>query len=204
MWRLVRLILGLAILFVAALIFLKSLDYYQPDFGRGYLVGKEGYFHGIFKYGLYAHIISTPVLILLGTIQLFLRYEYRSPQLHRWIGRLYGGLILGIAAPGALIMAVYAYGGFWGKLSFFILGALWILVTGLAWYFARKGDLLRHQRFIIRSYILTISAVTLRIFSFLFIHYLDWYGPEMYATTAWLSWLPLLLIYEGILLTRRQ
>ena len=204
MWRLVKALLALVILFVGALTILKSFDYYQPDFNRGYLIGRSDYFHGIFKYGLYAHIIATPLVILIGTLQIFLRYEYRFPKLHRWAGRIYGGLILAFAAPGAIVIAAFALGGLWVKLNFFVLGPLWIAFTLAAWYYARRGKLVLHQQFIIRGYILTVSAVTLRIFSFVFIHYFDWTGSDMYAWSVWMSWLPFLLGYEVVLVAIRQ
>lgn len=196
MWRLVRLLLSLVILFVGTLIFWKSLDYYDPDFEQGYLLGKADFFGGIYQYGLYAHIISTPLLLLLGTAQIFLRYEYRFSTLHKWLGRFYGVLVLSLAAPGALIMAEHALGGIWGKANFYLLAILWILTTAAAWYFARKGKIVRHQEFIIRSYILAVSAINLRLFSFVFIYFFEWSGPDMYVWSAWLSWLPFLLIYE--------
>ena len=47
-----------------------------------------------------------------------------------------------------------------------------------------------------RSFILILSAVNLRILSFLFIYFLDWSGPLMYTWISWLSWLPFLMLYE--------
>ena len=202
MWRLVRALLALIILLVGGLIIFKSFDYYQPDFRRGYLIGRGDYFHGIFKYGLYAHIVATPLVILIGTLQIFLRYEYRFPRMHKWLGRVYAILIIGFAAPGGIIIGAYSLGSPWIQLNFFVLGPLWIVYMLAAWYFARQGQMIRHQRFIIRGYILTASAVALRILSFVFIQYLDWQGADMYAWAVWLSWAPFLAIYEIILLLK--
>ncbi|WMJ75530.1 hypothetical protein RCC89_20555 [Cytophagaceae bacterium ABcell3] len=66
MLRPVKLVLLLIISGIGILIFLKSLDYYSPDFTRGYLLGKKEIFDGLFKYGLYAHIITAPFVLFIG------------------------------------------------------------------------------------------------------------------------------------------
>ncbi|WP_416372473.1 DUF2306 domain-containing protein [Aquimarina algiphila] len=59
-----------------------------------------------------------------------------------------------------------------------------------------KGNVLKHQQDMIRSYILVVSAINLRILSFVFVSLFTWSGEHMYTTIAILSWLPFLLFYE--------
>jgi len=201
--KLVRWIGFLFVLTVGGLIFVKSLNYYQPDFSRGYLAGKRPFFDGIFQYGLYAHIAATPLLLLWGSLQFFFRYEYRRGAWHRWLGRGYAVLVLGLAAPGGLIMARHAIGGTWGQVNFYLLWMLWLLTTGLGWSPARRRHWHRHRRWMQRSYLLALSAILLRLWAFVFAYYLEWRSPEAYVWAAWLSWVPSLVIYEVVRLGRQ-
>ena len=199
-----RVLLAGVIFLVGALIFHKSLNYYSPDFQRGYLAGKGYIWDGIFKYGLYAHIVTAPFVLLISTIQVLFRYETRLSTVHKTAGKIYCLLVLILAAPGGLVMSFYAIGGVWAKANFILLSSLWWVVTFMAWRFARKRDFTRHRNFMIRSFILALSAVNLRILSFVFVYFFDWQGLEMYTTAAWLSWVPFLLAFEMLILLGKK
>jgi hypothetical protein len=49
-----------------------------------------------------------------------------------------------------------------------------------------------------RSFILANSAILLRLFAFISNHYLDADPVNAYIVISWLSWLPGVLIYEGL------
>jgi len=191
-----KFILLLSILFIGFLIFLKSLDYYDPDFTKGYLIDKKDFFDGFFKFGMYAHIVTAPIILVLGTSQVFFRYELKQRKLHILLGQFYVFLVLLLSAPGALMLSFYAFGGWFSKVSFLILSSLWFWFTLKGWQMGRSGNLLAHRKFMIRSYVLTLSAIFLRILSFIFIHYLHFYGEFAYTLSSWLSWLPILIMTE--------
>lgn len=183
---------------IGILIFHKSLEYYNPDFSRGYLSDKEAVFDGIFKVGLYAHIISVLPALLIGTLLIFFRLERKNRKLHRILGKIYVILVLFLASPGGLILAFYAIGGFWGEFAFISLSLLWWLFTFLAYQSARNGKIQLHKNWMQKSYILCLSAVNLRIFLFIAHHFLDLHGSEIYVIVSWLSWLPFLVIHQLI------
>jgi uncharacterized membrane protein len=189
----------LILLIIGGLIFIKSIEYYDPHFNNGYLLDKAEIFDGIFKYGLYAHIGTVPLILLTGSAQAFFRYEFTNRRLHKTLGKIYGYLILFISAPGAFIISFYAFGGWWGKSSFLLLTTLWMWFTYCGLRNGENKDIARHKSFMIRSYVLTLSAILLRILSFIFIHVFDFYGPIAYTLAAWMSWVPPLLITEGYL-----
>lgn len=184
------------ILLIGFLITLKSFDYYQPDFSSGYLLDKKEAFAGIFKWGLYGHIATAPLLLLISSLLLFFPLEKRLPALHRCLGTIYVVFVLAVSAPSALVLSFYAFGGLSGKISFGLLSLLWWFFTCLAYKQACKKDFKSHQVNMSRSFLLVLSAVNLRLFTFIFSHFLEWSGPEMYSWASWLSWLPFLLIYE--------
>lgn len=197
MWgRLAKLLFALLVLSIGLLIFLKSLEYYQPDFSKGYLWDKKEAFKGVFKYGLYAHILASPLVLFIGTFQILFRYEYKWRKLHRYLGMVYAALVLVLAAPGGFIMGLYATGGFATKLGFVVLAVLWWFFTFWAWRKARSRDYPAHKRFMWRSYVLTLSAINLRLLSFVVFSYVDIPVEEAYTYIAWLSWMPAWLLLE--------
>ncbi len=199
-----KLLLALFILLIGAMIFHKSLDYYQPDFGKGYLMDKRQAFEGIFKYGLYAHIVAAPLALLIGTFQIMFRYERRLAKAHRWLGIVYALLILCMAAPGGFIMSFYALGGVLGTLGFALLSLLWFGFTLQAWRYAKAGQYTLHRQYMLRSYVLTVSAISLRLLAFGFIHYGGWTSEDAYLLISWLSWVPQLLVLEVWLWMERR
>jgi hypothetical protein len=59
-----------------------------------------------------------------------------------------------------------------------------------------------HQAMMYRSFALTLAAITLRVYIIFFSYNFNLAQPSSYATLAWLSWVPNLLIAEYII--RRQ
>ncbi len=194
----IKVVVSILILCIAFLIFQKSLEYFHPDFTRGFLFGKKEYFDGIYKYGLYAHIIGTPVCIVIGTLQIFFCFEKKFPQLHRKAGKIYVVTVLFLAVPGGFIMAFSAIGGQLSELCFLLLAMLWMFFTYKAYQSARNKNFVEHKKHITRSFILMLSAINLRILTFIFIQFFNYEGVQMYTLAAWLSWVPSLLIYEWV------
>jgi len=189
-------LLVIPILLIGLLITIKSLDYYAPDFTSGFLSDKENVFRGAYKIAFYFHIIFTPIILLVGTTQVFFNLNKRGGKLHQNLGKIYVFLILFVCAPSGVVMSFYAFGGFTSILSFLILSLLLFVFTYNGFKAIISGNIARHRKNIIRSYLLILSAILLRIFSFISVHYFNWDGENMYTFIAWASWLPSLVIYE--------
>ena len=149
-----------------------------------------------YRFAFYIHIFSSLVILFSGAF-LFSSYVLKHySKLHRNIGKVYVGLLLGLSAPSGLIMAYYANGGIWVKISFLILTPLW-------WYFTYKGytsirhkKVKAHKAWMTRSYALTLSAISLRGYQFIFGYTIEM-NPEMqYLLISWISWVGNLLIAE--------
>ena len=54
--------------------------------------------------------------------------------------------------PSGLIMSYYANGGLVAQISFLLLSSFWMLFTFLSFYFVLKRQLIKHQKFAIRSF----------------------------------------------------
>jgi len=177
------------------LIFLRSFSYYSPDFSSGYLYNKEVIFSGLFGYGFYAHIVSAPVILLIGFILLNDVLRKRLLKVHRFLGYLYVILLLFLASPGGLVMSFYAFGGILSTINFVLLTLLWWLFTYVGYKKIRLGDFLSHKMYMERSMILTLSAVLFRLYSFLGAKF-GYSGENFYVVAVYMSWLPNILSYE--------
>jgi hypothetical protein len=150
------------------------------------------------RWGFFIHIFSSVFLLLAGFTQFSSYIMRKYVRLHRYAGYCYLIILIFISAPGAMAMAIHANGGFAAKTSFVFLTSLWFIFTLLAWAALRKKNYLIHGEFMLRSYALTLSAVTLRIYVYIFTAWkLSGIKPaELYVTVAWLSWVPNLIIAE--------
>ena len=162
-------------------------------FDRGFLMGKAKFFP-YYRFALYAHMVASPVALLAGLYQFAVKGKW-----HRQIGLLYVLAVLGLAAPSGLMMSFYAIGGLPSTINFLALSWLWGFCTYAAYVAARRGDWPRHQRMMTRSFILTNSAVLIRLFSFINHHFHLTDPLTGYVVIAYISWLPWWGIYEGML-----
>jgi hypothetical protein len=82
--------------------------------------------------------------------------------------------------------------------SFLLQSVLWFYFTAMAFDRIRKRDVIAHRNWMWRSYALTFAAITLRVYIFFVSWSYDLHQPEAYATLAWLSWVPNLLVVEWV------
>ncbi len=117
--------------------------------------------------------------------------------MHKTLGITYIIVLLFITGPAAFIMSLYATGGRITQTSFTLLSILWIGFTYIAYLKIRRRTILSHVKWMIRSYALTLSAVTLRLYAFLFDYFNVDIGPkETYTILAYASWIPNLILAE--------
>lgn len=179
-------------LLLALAITLKAVQFLEPDFQKeNFLRDKESFFE-YFKWPLYVHLFAAPLSILLGVIQ----FSTQPGKAHKWIGILYVGSILFLAAPSGFAMSFFAIGGWPSIVNFLLLSSLWFWFTLRAYQLARKQQYGRHRQFMVRSFLLANSAILLRLFGFINLQVLNFDPYLAYPFIAWLSWLPGLLAYE--------
>jgi hypothetical protein len=68
---------------------------------------------------------------------------------------------------------------------------------------ALKKDFIEHEKWMIRSYALTLSAISLRLMAFILPKLIHLTAHTEYAVIAWLSWTLNLLIAEWIIFSRK-
>lgn len=154
----------------------------------------------------YVHIFSAPLVVLAGASQFSRTLMIEKANWHRNIGKMYVGIILLLSAPAGLVMSFYANGNAVSKFSFTFLTILWWILTYLAYRKALQKQWIAHANFMIRSYALTFSAITLRLYMFLIAKigfFSTWSATEIYVMLSFMSWIPNLafaeiLIFKGI------
>jgi uncharacterized membrane protein len=148
------------------------------------------------------HISASPIALALGLLQFLPRLRGRYRALHRWTGRIYALAVL-VGGVAALVMALGSFDRPVAAIGFGALAVLWLGTTAQAIRLAMAGRTPEHRRWMVRSYALTLAAVTLRLelpFFFIF-GAMDYAQASSYV--AWLSWVPNLIIAE-LYLRRRS
>lgn len=157
-----------------------------------------------YQWAFFSHVYTSIFVLIVGVTQFsdFIREKLRG--LHKLLGKLYIGLVLIIASPSGLIMAYYAIGGFWSKLSFCIQAILWFFFTYKAYRFVKFSNWAGHRNYMLRSYALTLSAISLRLLKWLMVSTVALPPMDTYKIVAWCGWILNLLIVEGYLLYNKN
>jgi hypothetical protein len=156
------------------------------------------------RYSFYIHIFFSIFALAAGLTQFSSHLLMKRKKLHRAMGYVYVIDILFLAGPTGLIMGFYANGTAWAKISFMVLASLWIVFTALALKKAISKDFSSHRNWMMRSYALTLSAITLRLFAMFLPRWFHMEAFAEYTLIAWLSWMVNLVIAEGIILLKKR
>jgi len=181
------------------------IRYFSFNDTVGFLRFKQEYIHiGIWKTAFYIHVFSAILLLMAGFTQFsgYIQREYK--RIHRFIGKMYVFNILVINFPAAMIMAIYANGLLPSKIAFVILDSLWFWFTLKAFIEVKRKHFDNHRDFMIRSYALTFSAITLRTWKLILSNSFPLDPLSIYMMDAWLGFVPNLLLAEWIIMRKRQ
>lgn len=143
---------------------------------------------------LVLHAVSAGLALMLGPWQFARRLRARRPRLHRALGWGYASCLL-VGGLTALPLALQADGGPWAQLGFALLGLLWLVTTSIALIHIRARRTAEHQRWMLRSFVLTAAGITLRL-QILAGSALGIPVEAFYTALAWSCWLPQALWLE--------
>ncbi len=172
--------------------------YFLEGFQGGLLNSKsEELLNSFWIKAFYVHIIPGGMALLVGWPQFSVRLRKNRMALHRVLGKMY---MIAVAFSGfaGLYISINATGGIVAKLGFGCLAIVWLFSTFMGWKKVRKGKIIEHQQWMIRSYALCFAAVTLRIWlpSFIITGLPFLTG---YVIISWLCWVPNLIVAEMII-----
>lgn len=193
------------IVYCSALMLLITLPYLSFKLDVDFLITKQRIIHlKHWRWAFYLHILTSFFVMLAGAVQFNSWILKKYKAWHRRVGKLYVYIILFLSGPAALVMSFYANGDRISRISFVLLSVLWITFTSIAFLQAIRGNLASHRQFMIRSYALTLSAITLRLYALIIPHFMYIEAKTEYALIAWASWTLNLLVAEAILFFTRH
>jgi len=153
-----------------------------------------------YRTSFYLHIFSSCIVLFVGAFLFSKSIIKNYSKLHRWAGKTYVLVLCLISAPSGMIMSFYANGGWMAKLSFLILCPVWWYCTYMGYKKIRIKKVREHEIWMIRSYALTLSAISLRFYQMLLSNHVFWDPDMQYIFVSWISWLGNLLIAELIIM----
>lgn len=157
---------------------------------------------------LVAHVLFGSIAMLTCCVQIWPWFRVRYPAAHRTMGRVY--VFGGVVPAGIIGLTIGAVSPFGPTLrvSNVLLAALWLAVTITGFRKARQRRFVEHRRWMVRSFALTMSIVTNRVWAVVAFIVLmpqlstTFGGSEtmMVQTVAglagWLGWVTTLLFAE--------
>jgi len=152
-----------------------------------------------YKLAFFTHVYTAVFVLPAGFTQFsgFIRKKF--PRVHKYTGWFYAIVVICFAGPAGFYMGLFANGGVTSQVSFCLLAVLWIYFTGAALAKVIRGDIKSHRQFLIRSFALTLSAITLRAWKYLLVFLFHPRPMDVYEIVAWLGWIPNLIVAEIII-----
>lgn len=171
---------------------------YNKDIG--FLRIKQQYIHiDFWRNAFFIHVYASIWVLLAGFTQFSKRLLRNRPSLHRAMGYIYVTNVLLITGPTGLIMGFYANGGIYSRIAFVALAVLWMIFTAIALIKAKQKDFRAHRKFMIRSFALTLSALTLRAWKYAINNTVELPPMDVYRAVAWIGWVGNLIVAEWII-----
>lgn len=172
-------------------------NYLPPNFSSDFLRGRESYFFGPYSWAFYVHLVTGPITLILGTFLVMDRLRMRFPEWHKRMGRIQGMCILGFMTPSGLYMAFYADAGPIAAVGFVALALCTAACVAMGWRTAIQRKFVAHRLWMWRCYVLLCSAVVIRLVGgFGAVMGID--AAWVYQTSAWMSWIGPLIVFELI------
>jgi uncharacterized membrane protein len=182
-----------------------TMAYIPYNTDVGFLRIKQQYM-GIdhWRIAFFIHVYSSMWVLFAGFTQFSKQLQKNQPKLHRTLGYIYVVDVLLITGPAGLVMGFYANGGLWSRIAFVLLAVLWIYFTAMALVKAKQKNFKAHRNYMIRSYALTLSAITLRAWKYGITNTMTLPPMDVYRVVAWLGWLGNLAIAEWLIFRQKK
>jgi hypothetical protein len=151
---------------------------------------------------LVLHAAAASTALLTGALQFGAALPRRWWRFHRQVGRAYVIACL-LGAGSGLVLAAGSSAGPIATAGFGSLAVAWFAMTMLGWTKAQARDFAAHRRWMIRSWALTLAAVTLRIY----IPLGEVFGATelvAYRAISFLCWIPNLIAADMYLRADRR
>jgi uncharacterized membrane protein len=182
-----------------------TIEYIPYNTDVGFLRIKQQYINiDHWRIAFFIHVYASLWVLFAGFTQFSKRLQRNNPSLHRTLGYMYVVDVLLITGPAGLIMGFYANGGPASRIAFVLLAILWMFFTAMALIKAKQKNFKAHRNYMIRSYALTLSALSLRAWKYGITNTISVPPMDVYRVVAWAGWVINLLVAEVIIYRLRQ
>jgi uncharacterized membrane protein len=114
------------------------------------------------RWWLLPHGLGGTLALILGPVQFSTRVRQRHPKFHRILGRVYvTGVVVG--APLGIVMAFVHHLPLPLRVETFAQSGSWFLTTAVAFYYILNRNVVRHQQWMLRSYLFASIFVVSRV-----------------------------------------
>jgi len=144
------------------------------------------------RWRLLPHGLAGLTALLIGPFQLSSRFRQRHLRAHRIMGRFYLGAIAVAALMGMYITAIH--NSVPGRIFVFTLASCWLLAAATAFVSVLKGNIPLHRQWMIRSYAITTTFVSARVFGA--IPAIDHAAPAVGLSVTWSVFVSTLILTE--------
>lgn len=177
-----------------------TLQYLPVNTDVAFLSIKQDYVHLLhYRIAFFVHVFSALFVLLAGYTQFSDSIRQKYPKAHRQLGWLYVIVTVFLAGPSGFVIGIYANGGLSSRIAFCLLAILWVLFTIISVVRIIKKQVLSHRVWMIRSFSLALSAITLRAWKYILVALFHPKPMDVYQVVAWLGWTLNLIIAEFII-----
>jgi hypothetical protein len=197
--------LWLIVILLALYLSSIALSYFSFDFNYGFLKAKQHMLpNKLWLVFFFVHLLFGAIATLSGWPLFFSRLVAFKSVWHKRIGKLYIYSILLFTGPTGLYLAFFAEGGKWATLGFLLMSLAWMLPTYMAFYTIMNKNLTGHYRWMIRSYCMTLSGVTLRLFMPFGSRIVQWEEETTYMISSYVFILNIFLAEIILFFNKKQ
>jgi uncharacterized membrane protein len=180
-----------------------TLQYVPVNTDVAFLSIKQDYIHLLhYRIAFFIHVFSALLVLLAGYTQFSGSIRKKYPKVHKQLGWLYVIVTVFLAGPSGFIIGLYANGGLGSRIAFCLLAVLWILFTVMAVIRIIKKQVVSHRAWMIRSFSLALSAITLRAWKYILVALFHPRPMDVYQVVAWLGWTLNLIMAEIIIFNK--
>lgn len=152
----------------------------------------------------YIHVYSAIFTLFFGIVQFVKITNQRIRKFHRLFGKFYFYITVLLAAPSGIYIGLYANGELVAKTAFVTLGILWWIFIVMAVVKIKQKNIIAHRNFMLRSYALAVSALTLRAWKVILVYLFQLAPMDVYQIIAWLGFVPNLVLVEYYIYKTKQ
>jgi len=193
------------VIFLAVCLAGIALSYFDFDLTRSFLGSKQEMVgNKIWLVAFYLHLFFGAIVTLIAIPLFFSKLIPFKAKLHKHLGKVYIGSILFISGPTGLYLAFFAEGGQFATIGFILMSMAWMIPTYIAFQRIIKGDVQGHYNWMIRSYAMTLSGVTLRLLTPIASRYLNFDYDTTFIVSAYAPWIINLLIGEILVFINKK